>query len=173
VAADHLARFGIFPAPEAEPSPTRVAAHASEPAVEEAPAQLDEQEGAPEVPAVAARPDPEVPAPASDPEAAPPSVALVQFEDRVLLPDFSGLSVPEVTRITESQPVIVRFQGRGRAVAQDPPAGTIVPGGSIVTIEFGDARPDGAADPTGAAAGAPIGERAGRRTGADANGGIS
>jgi beta-lactam-binding protein with PASTA domain len=90
----------------------------------------------------------------------------VQLEDRVLLPDFTGLSVAEVTRITESRPVIVRFQGRGRAVHQDPPPGTIVPGGTIVTIEFGDAGNPTRTD-------AQAGERKGRRTAADVNGGVS
>jgi cell division protein FtsI (penicillin-binding protein 3) len=186
VAADHLARFGIFPRPHAPE--TRMAQ--ANPASDEAPAApelSDEAAGAraaaaprpaevtaatprsAEVAAAAPRPAevaaaPPQPAGAESPEPAP--VSLVQLEDRVLLPDFTGLSVAEVTRITESRPVIVRFQGRGRAVHQDPPPGTIVPGGTIVTIEFGDAGNPTRTD-------AQAGERKGRRTAADVNGGVS
>ncbi|MGH0032216.1 MAG: penicillin-binding protein [Myxococcota bacterium] len=173
IATDHLARFGVFPrtlpataepatrVADAEESDVPLAADAEE---SDVPLAADPESPPAQETAVAqAPPEPEPPAApapvaAAPPEPAPTSVSLARFEDRVLLPDFSGLSVPEVTRITESQPVIVRFQGRGRAVRQDPPPGTIVPGGSIVTIEFGEsAGPDPA-------------ESEAR---ADANGGIS
>ena len=68
-------------------------------------------------------------------------MSFASLDGRVLLPDFSDLSIDEVTRITESARLIVRVRGRGRAVRQDPPPGTIVLSGGIVTIEFGEAVP--------------------------------
>jgi hypothetical protein len=61
---------------------------------------------------------------------------VASFRGRVLLPDFAGLSPEEVTRITAGQGLRVKVQGRGRAVAQDPPPGTILQEGSVVHIEF-------------------------------------
>jgi hypothetical protein len=46
--------------------------------------------------------------------------------DRVLLPDFQGLSVAEVREITARHGLAVEISGGGRAVAQDPPPGTVV-----------------------------------------------
>jgi hypothetical protein len=66
------------------------------------------------VPAVAA-PDP------------PARVAAV--EDRVLLPDFRGLSPEEVKRLTAGR-LSVEIHGRGLAVAQEPEPGTILAGTS-------------------------------------------
>jgi hypothetical protein len=76
--------------------------------------------------------------------AAPPQPAgaleLASFRGRVLLPDFRGLSVDEVTRITAGRGLQVKVQGRGHAVAQEPPPGTILPAGGVVHVEFRDAR---------------------------------
>jgi cell division protein FtsI (penicillin-binding protein 3) len=157
VAAAQLARFGIF---ESGPElPTRVAAAQNgnhSPASPEPPIEIPEP--TPHVSANAA-PDPEKAQPVVQAELRaaqehalavvfagrlPPSEAPVSFASlggRVLLPDFSDLSVDEVTRITESAHLIVRVRGRGRAIQQDPPPGTIVPSGGIVTIEFGEAVP--------------------------------
>jgi cell division protein FtsI (penicillin-binding protein 3) len=88
---------------------------------------------------VAARPAPS-PAPAAAPT---PAVELASFRGRVLLPDFRGLSVDEVTRITAGRGLQVKVQGRGRAIAQQPPPGTILPAGGVVNVEFrGAARSD-------------------------------
>lgn len=90
-----------------------------------------------------ARPRPEPTPPPAAPAAAPPAAqpaALASFRGRVLLPDFLGLSLEEVTRITAGQGLRVMVLGRGRAVAQEPPAGTILPEGSVVHIEFRDAQ---------------------------------
>jgi hypothetical protein len=58
----------------------------------------------------------------------------------VLRPDFRGLSLEEVTRITAGQGLQVKVQGRGRAVAQEPPPGTILQEGAVVHIEFRGAQ---------------------------------
>jgi hypothetical protein len=76
------------------------------------------------------------------PAAASPEVA--SFRGRVLLPDFRGLSVEEVTRITAGRGLRVKVQGRGRAVAQEPPPGTILPEGAEVQVEFAGAQARGA-----------------------------
>jgi hypothetical protein len=46
--------------------------------------------------------------------------------DRLLLPDFRGLSEGEVRRITADSALEVKMTGRGRAVSQEPAAGTIL-----------------------------------------------
>jgi hypothetical protein len=73
--------------------------------------------------------------PRPSPPAEPP-VAFVAFRDRLLLPDFTGLTRSEVTSITAGGGVHVRFRGTGRAIRQDPPPGTVVPNGDIVSIEL-------------------------------------
>ena len=100
----------------------------------------------PPVARVAATPRPAPPAPrpvAPVPKPAPapkPAVSndveVATFRDRVLLPDFRGLSLEEVTRITAGQGLRVKVQGRGRAVAQEPPPGTILPAGGAVRVLF-------------------------------------
>ena len=47
-------------------------------------------------------------------------------ERRVMLPDLLGLSVAEVRRIAAEMPLTVEISGRGRAVDQQPPPGTVV-----------------------------------------------
>jgi len=88
-------------------------------------------------PVVAAAP---VPKPAPAPKRATPAsrddVEVASFRGRVLLPDFRGLSLEEVTRITAGQGLQVKVQGRGRAVAQEPPPGTILPAGGAVRVLF-------------------------------------
>ena len=91
----------------------------------------------------APRPVAAVPAPKPAPAAAHPAApapqsdtAVASFRGRVLLPDFRGLSLEEVTRITAGQGLRVMVQGRGRAVAQEPPPGTILPAGGSVRVRF-------------------------------------
>jgi cell division protein FtsI (penicillin-binding protein 3) len=85
-------------------------------------------------PASARRPPQPAPTPASD------ALEVASFRGRVLLPDFRGLSLEEVTRITAGQGLQVKVQGRGRAVAQEPPPGTILQEGAVVHIEFRGAQ---------------------------------
>jgi hypothetical protein len=65
-----------------------------------------------------------------------PEVA--RFGDRVLLPDFQGLSVAEVREITARHGLRVEISGGGRAIAQDPPPGTVVvTRGARIRVRFG------------------------------------
>jgi cell division protein FtsI (penicillin-binding protein 3) len=112
VAAAQLTRLGIATEPEPAPTWTTAAAPAapgaSAPPRREAP------------PAVAAGP----PAPRT-PELVPvPDVT--RLADRVLLPDLHGLTVAQVKAITAQAQLRVEISGSGRAVAQDPPPGTVV-----------------------------------------------
>jgi hypothetical protein len=50
----------------------------------------------------------------------------VTIGDRLLLPDFRGLSKREVRQITADSSLEVKITGRGRAVSQEPAAGTIL-----------------------------------------------
>ena len=49
---------------------------------------------------------------------------LTSLGDRVLLPDFRGRTVAEVRQMTAGR-IDVKFSGRGRAVGQRPPPGTV------------------------------------------------
>jgi hypothetical protein len=91
------------------------------------------------VPAAPKRPAAKAaPAPAAAPS--PGAREIASFRDRVLLPDFRGLSVEEVTRITAGHGLRVKVQGRGRAIAQEPPPGTILPAGAEVQVDFAGAQ---------------------------------
>jgi cell division protein FtsI (penicillin-binding protein 3) len=130
VAAAQLRTLGIVTRPDLPE--LRVAA-----APEEAP------EAAPERPP---RPRPAVPAPsraaappeppprrervAGRPAGHPGENRIAALDDRVLLPDFRGLSPDEVRRLTAGSRLNVELQGRGLAVAQEPEPGTILAGGS-------------------------------------------
>jgi len=80
------------------------------------------------------------PAPAESPAPAASAQEMASFRGRVLLPDFRGLSLEEVTRITAGQGLQVMVQGNGRVVAQEPPPGTILPAGGVVRVLFGDTQ---------------------------------
>jgi cell division protein FtsI (penicillin-binding protein 3) len=72
---------------------------------------------------------------------------LAPIGDRMLLPDFRGLTQAEVRKITANSELGVKMSGRGRAVAQEPPAGTIVGASqALVFIYFEDAS---ATEPAG------------------------
>jgi cell division protein FtsI (penicillin-binding protein 3) len=107
VAAAQLSRFGIFTAPQParpRPVPTRTARAVPAPSVSSAP-----------------------PRAASAPAAAPKAIpGLVRIDDRVLLPDLRGLTVEEVKRITAEGALAVEISGSGRAIAQEPPPGTVL-----------------------------------------------
>jgi cell division protein FtsI (penicillin-binding protein 3) len=117
VATAQLARFGIFTEPESGALPYPPGA--------EAPALVATAE-----------------APENAAEATPAAPLLVTVGDRMLLPDFRGLTESEVKRVTERTPLDVKMTGHGRAVAQEPPAGTILASGeALVFIRFESSEP--------------------------------
>jgi len=68
-------------------------------------------------------------------------VEIIRYGDRVLLPDFRGLTLQEVMRITSQHAVELQFRGQGRAVEQEPLPGTIVAGDHPrVWVRFAHAR---------------------------------
>jgi hypothetical protein len=101
VSAAQLARLGLYGTP-AETPPTAVAA-------------------AP--PPVAAPPVDDSIRAAEETE-----VVLTRDGDRVLVPDFRGLTTAQVRRAVSGSEVQVELIGDGRAVAQEPDPGTILAG---------------------------------------------
>lgn len=109
VATAQLARLGILTEPglriEPEPAPqiplptTRTAAAKPTPAVSAAPPT---RKGAPAIP------------------------ELLRFGGRILLPDLRGLTVAELKKVSAREELPVEISGRGRAVAQRPPPGSVV-----------------------------------------------
>jgi cell division protein FtsI (penicillin-binding protein 3) len=137
VAAAQLTRYGIFTEPErvrGQPRPTlAVARNESLPPVSAEPAKP-----APRNKPSAARPPQPNTARASSPKPAQPTTVerLASLGDRVLLPDFHGRTVDEVKQMTAGR-IQVKLSGRGRAVSQQPPPGTIFALDSgPVTIRF-------------------------------------
>ena len=62
----------------------------------------------------------------------------------MLLPDFRGFTVAEVQQIAASSQLAVRISGSGRAIAQEPPPGTVLAiGGATVRVRFEPAAPPG------------------------------
>jgi membrane peptidoglycan carboxypeptidase len=54
---------------------------------------------------------------------------VTQEDGRLLVPDLRGLTVDQVKRVVARVPVELEVFGRGRAVAQEPDPGTVLPGG--------------------------------------------
>lgn len=137
VASAQLARLGILTEPARTPPPrrpetqpeVRVAQNAAmpEPPAVSAPPPAPDAD-APEIAALAVA---EVAAPV-----APEVVALARLEDRVLLPDLTGLTVAEVKAVTAQARVSVEVSGSGRAVTQEPPPGSIVAPDSAIHVRF-------------------------------------
>ena len=128
VAAAQLRTLGIVTRPDLPELRVAQAAQA-DPAPDPSPADR----------APAPRPDARAPLRAVPPSGPPPSVArvasresarLAALEDRVLLPDFRGLSPEQVKRLTAGSRLSVEIHGRGLAVAQEPEPGTILAGAS-------------------------------------------
>jgi cell division protein FtsI (penicillin-binding protein 3) len=127
VAAAQLARFGLATQPVIPPF------------------------GAPLVQVAAARPPAPPPNPvkqAAPPVAAPPparrAIEIARVEDRVLLPDFRGFTVAEVRQIAATSQLDVSISGSGRAIAQEPPPGTVLAiGGAPVRVRFEPGAPAG------------------------------
>jgi cell division protein FtsI (penicillin-binding protein 3) len=93
-------------------------------------------------------------APTSPVRASPPPVAapppprraleVARVEDRVLLPDFRGFTVAEVRQIAATSQLDVNISGSGRAIAQEPPPGTVLAiGGARVQVRFEPGAPAG------------------------------
>ena len=69
---------------------------------------------------------------------------IATLDDRLLLPDFSGLSIAEVKRATTRIGLEVEMRGRGRAVSQYPAPGTILAGATRrVSVRFAPRGEDG------------------------------
>jgi hypothetical protein len=126
MAAAQLAQFGIFTEPVFD-APRR-APVADPPALVASAAIAENVAAAPIAPPVA-------PAPRAEPPKRPVveatatargATSLVSFGERMLLPDFHGLTESEVRQITAQTSLDVKMTGHGRAVAQEPPAGTIL-----------------------------------------------
>jgi len=60
-----------------------------------------------------------------------PSGATARLDDRILLPDFRGLTPEQVLRELTGLGIVLQVSGSGRAVAQEPAPGTIVRGGAV------------------------------------------
>jgi cell division protein FtsI (penicillin-binding protein 3) len=130
VAAAQLARFGIATQPILSPL------------------------GVPLVQIAKAPPAAPQPSPvrgAAPPVAAPPpalrtlrSIEVARVEDRVLLPDFRGFTVAEVRQIAATSQLDVNISGSGRAIAQEPPPGTVLAiDGARVRVRFEPNAPAG------------------------------
>lgn len=93
--------------------------------------------GPPRVETVHSTPAPTPPVGGAESLAAAESAdSVMRFGDRVLVPDFTDRTVDEVRRAA-SGVIDVVIQGEGRAVAQEPPPGTIVDGRSApVRVRF-------------------------------------
>jgi cell division protein FtsI (penicillin-binding protein 3) len=57
--------------------------------------------------------------------------ALARLGDRVLLPDFRGLTHEQVRALVAGAPFQLEMRGAGRAVAQEPAPGSVVAGGRV------------------------------------------
>jgi membrane peptidoglycan carboxypeptidase len=122
VAETQLARLGIdTKRPEAEnPAPKLAAriAPTEDPKLEARP---------PVVPAPAQAPEPPRP-PAVAQAPAPRLPSVEELGDRILLPDFRGLTLDQVRSIAAGKPIRIEAVGTGRAVAQEPEPGSIIAG---------------------------------------------
>ena len=65
-----------------------------------------------------------------------PVPEVTRLLDRVLLPDLRGLTVDQVRTVTAKAEILVHISGKGLAVAQDPPPGTVVTNPAAVSVRF-------------------------------------
>jgi cell division protein FtsI (penicillin-binding protein 3) len=143
VAAAALARDGILTEPElplpewaradwVPPWKTAAPKPKPAPAVASAPPKPAPRPAAP------ARPKPPVNDGKAVAESEPPKSEVIQLGNRVLLPDFRGLTPEQVRSQLSGLGIAIQVSGSGRAVAQDPAPGTILSGGSV-RVHFGAA----------------------------------
>jgi len=57
-------------------------------------------------------------------------------EQLIEVPDLTKMSVREVNNILTSQGLQLLIDGSGMSVSQDPPAGTMVAPGTVITVRF-------------------------------------
>jgi cell division protein FtsI (penicillin-binding protein 3) len=138
VAAGQLGRLGILTAPEPIPAAAREAVETPPGNPPAATRVVSGEAIAPAEPASGP------PSKRQGPVAATGSVEIARDGNRVLLPDFRGLSVEEVVRITSENALELEVHGEGRAVSQDPDPGTIL-AGDLRRVRVRFARPAGGA----------------------------
>jgi len=130
VAAAQLVRHGILTRPEL-PLPRTASAQPDRDHAEE----RVRAEGAP---------TPRTSRPSRGEEETQPGPMIATLHNRVLLPDFIGLSTDEVRRATTGIGLEVEMLGRGRAVSQYPAPGTILAGSTRrVSVRFVTRGEDG------------------------------
>jgi len=131
VAASHLVRHGILTQPRL-PLP-RTASIQPEPE--------------PDPPPKASKPAPPVKTshpPTRVKQKTQPALMIATLADRLLLPDFSGLSIAEVKQATTRIGLEIETRGRGHAVSQYPAPGTILAGTMRrVSVRFAPRGEDG------------------------------
>jgi cell division protein FtsI (penicillin-binding protein 3) len=138
VASSQLRRLGIVTEPQ--PQSVKVAGQEGASAPAPAPRQRAAPSPAPTPTAakeVAARTKPETPTPEAPRTA--PAPPLAARGNRVLVPDFRGLTPEEVKGITSGSGLRIELLGQGRAIAQEPDPGTILAGSSRVRVRFSGA----------------------------------
>jgi hypothetical protein len=125
VAAGHLVRHGILTRPKlALPRTARAEADHDAPEPQPAPKTRRPSSG--------------------DREETQSTVLIATLNDRLLLPDFRGLSISEVKKVTAGIGLEVEMRGWGRVVSQDPAPGTILAGSTRrVSVRFAPRGEDG------------------------------
>jgi cell division protein FtsI (penicillin-binding protein 3) len=123
------------PEPAAVPAPRKVipAVASAPPQAKPKPASSPRLSAAAQAPQSAARSEPQAKRAASGASEATslPSGATARLDDRILLPDFRGLTPEQVLRELTGLGIVLQVSGSGRAVAQEPAPGTIVRGGAV------------------------------------------
>ncbi len=129
VAAGHLVRYGILTQPKLTLPRT---------------ASIQPDPDAPRKASKPARAKKAIQPPIRDKKNPQRALMIVTLDDRLLLPDFSGLSTDEVKRATTRIGLQVEMRGRGRAVSQYPAPGTILAGAMRhVSVRFAPRGEDG------------------------------
>jgi cell division protein FtsI (penicillin-binding protein 3) len=134
MASAQLARFGIVTEPESASPRYNPAIESAPPMLVAAtssaePEEIDSAVAESIAPAVSAPPVAVTAVIASPPPRAdvPDTITpVVSLGDRMLLPDFRGMTPAQVLDITARTPLDVKMTGSGRAVTQEPAAGTIL-----------------------------------------------
>jgi cell division protein FtsI (penicillin-binding protein 3) len=149
MATAQLTRFGIFTEPKSSAprytpkteSPTLLASAADRETAATTSAAAPRATSAPPAPRVT-RSNPDATEASRKASVSRTAALLVSDGDRMMLPDFRGLTESEVRQITARSPLDVKMTGRGTAVTQDPPAGTVIASRqALVFIHFESPEP--------------------------------